>query len=607
MNRSNNIKLIINSLLPFIYLFIGLLFYFFPTINLPFGFDTWWIFIIQSSSQKLELPYFYNYIGIKPENIFSSIFSLYEYFGRLSFLDWARFWLLGKYFPDYPFVWRLVAIISMSFSLILWKKIYTRLFISNIAIAIVSIILFTDPQSLWLDWNKSESLAFLFFSLSCYYSTFPNDKRNYLGLIMIVMAIFTKETFLIGIPFLIFLRSIFNQPSSGKFFYIRIFSYFLRNKFLVLFGMIYSFSSLLLLLQYDFQRSYVLENHSQDLSFLHISEFIFSYFKLLLPTHFHLLFEHLLVFVSLFLIILFINLFFLNFLSKFKKNKLKIFEFNKSKKIQNGEIFIFPVISVILLFAILFMFGSLARRYSSPINIILITTVILIFPFIRLKIVNALKNKKYYFDLDIIIYYVLLIPTLIWIYKFSLILSVSLILILTLIFVLLYFVFNKNYINKYLTFVLIIIFLIPALDRTIVNVVVTRDIYNSWEEVNKKVNEFTEQDSLVEIILSRNMNIEQAISLESNSILNHRNDIQYFVDESKAKQIKEFNDFDLWHIGLFNYGKSIKYEKIDYTISIHDDSNVGNYKFSENFIVKIFNYRYGKYNNKYKYSLNKLD
>ena len=189
------------------------------------------------------------------------------------------------------------------------------------------------------------------------------------------------------------------------------------------------------------------------------------------------------------------------------------------------------------------MFGSLARRYSSPINIILITTVILIFPFIRLKIVNALKNKKYYFDLDIIIYYVLLIPTLIWIYKFSLILSVSLILILTLIFVLLYFVFNKNYINKYLTFVLIIIFLIPALDRTIVNVVVTRDIYNSWEEVNKKVNEFTEQDSLVEIILSRNMNIEQAISLESNSILNHRNDIQYFVDASKAKQIKEFNDF----------------------------------------------------------------
>ena len=607
MNRSNNIQLIINSLLPFIYLFIGLLFYFFPTINLPFGFDTWWIFIIQSSSQKLELPYFYNYIGIKPENIFSSIFSLYEYFGRLSFLDWARFWLLGKYFPDYPFVWRLVAIISMSFSLILWKKIYTRLFISNIAIAIVSIILFTDPQSLWLDWNKSESLAFLFFSLSCYYSTFPNDKRNYLGLIMIVMAIFTKETFLIGIPFLIFLRSIFNQPSSGKFFYIRIFSYFLRNKFLVLFGMIYSFSSLLLLLQYDFQRSYVLENHSQDLSFLHISEFIFSYFKLLLPTHFHLLFEHMLVFVILFLIILFINLFFLNFLSKFKKNKLKIFEFNKSKKIQNGEIFILPFISVILLFAILFMFGSLARRYSSPINIILITTVILIFPFIRLKIVNALKNKKYYFDLDIIIYYVLLIPTLIWIYKFSLILSVSLILILTLIFVLLYFVYNKNYINKYLTFVLIIIFLIPALDRTIVNVVVTRDIYNSWEEVNKKVNEFTEQDSLVEIILSRNMNIEQAISLESNSILNHRNDIQYFVDESKAKQIKEFNDFDLWHIGLFNYGKSIKYEKIDYTISIHDDSNVGNYKFSENFIVKIFNYRYGKYNNKYKYSLNKLD
>ena len=607
MNRSNNFQLIINSLLPFIYLFIGLLFYFFPTINLPFGFDTWWIFIIQSSSQKLELPYFYNYIGIKPENIFSSIFSLYEYFGRLSFLDWARFWLLGKYFPDYPFVWRLVAIISMSFSLILWKKIYTRLFISNIAIAIVSIILFTDPQSLWLDWNKSESLAFLFFSLSCYYSTFPNDKRNYLGLIMIVMAIFTKETFLIGIPFLIFLRSIFNQPSSGKFFYIRIFSYFLRNKFLVLFGMIYSFSSLLLLLQYDFQRSYVLENHSQDLSYLHISEFIFSYFKLLLPTHFHLLFEHMLVFVILLLIILFINLFFLNFLSKFKKNKLKIFEFNKSKKIQNGEIFILPFISVILLFAILFMFGSLARRYSSPINIILITTVILIFPFIRLKIVNALKNKKYYFDLDIIIYYVLLIPTLIWIYKFSLILSLSLILILTLIFVLLYFVFNKNYINKYLTFVLIIIFLIPALDRTIVNVVVTRDIYNSWEEVNKKVNEFTEQDSLVEIILSRNMNIEQAISLESNSILNHRNDIQYFVDESKAKQIKEFNDFDLWHIRLFNYGKSIKYKKIDYTISIHDDLNVGNYKFSENFIVKIFNYRYGKYNNRYKYSLNKLN
>ena len=311
------------------------------------------------------------------------------------------------------------------------------------------------------------------------------------------------------------------------------------------------------------------------------------------------------VFTILFLIICLLNFFFTNNLLNINKNKLKIFNSIKNKKVYRGEIFILPIISILLLFSILFIFGNIERRYSSPINIILITSVVLILPIIKSRIFSKINNRIFNFNL--IIFYFLSFPTFILIFNFSIFIFVAFLLILLMIFFITHLIFKRNIINQYLSVLLVFLFLIPAIDKTIVNVIVTRDIYNSWENVNTKVLNDVAEDSMVEIILSSNINIEQAISLEVNSILNNRDDIVYFVDEKKAKQIMEFNDFDLWHIELFNRGKLFKYEQPDYTFSLTSQLKVENSNYSDNYLSKIVNFRYGKYRDRYKYILDKLN
>jgi len=583
----------------------GIILYILPMINISLGYDTWWIFIIQSSPQKLLLPNIYNHIGIEPGNIISSGIALFEYFGRISFLDWTRFWILAKYFPDNPIIWRLVSVSSMSISLVYWVKIYKNLSISNILIVFVYIILLTDPQSLWLDWNKSESLAFLFFSMSTYYISLKNRPKNYLACLAIIISVLFKETFIVAIPFLIFLNIYVNhhvnQQSLHKLFKYRLVSYFSKNKYLIIFGILYSLLCFMLFFS-DFEKSYISDNNILEYSITNILDFASNFIKLLIPVHFHELLNIYYLFLILCLFCM-IHLLFALRNKFFGKYKTETFCFNDNQGPNKLEFYILPICSIIGMFCILFFFGSIERRYAAPINMITITSLILFLPTLKPIFYknNILRNLYPY--LPYYFYVILCLPFFILISKISILISIITIFLFIIILVLNY---NKSSILKIsLNIGLIFLFLIPILDRTLVNIFVTRDIYQSWDQVNKNINLTIPNNSSIEIELSDEVNIEQAVSLEIKSIMKDREDIVYYIDESKAKQIQSVNNFDFWHIQLFNSNKVTKNKNTNYILSLKKSPVSSEFNQEKNWIYKIISFRYRNYIDRYRYVIYK--
>jgi len=583
----------------------GFILYILPMINISLGYDTWWIFIIQSSPSKLLLPNFYNHVGIESGNIISSGIALFEYFGRINFLDWARFWILAKYFPDNPIIWRLVSVSSMSISLIYWVKIYKNLSISNISIVFVYIFLLTDPQSLWLDWNKSESLAFLFFSVSAYYISLRYRTKNYLACLAIIISILIKETFIVAIPFLIFLNIYVNhnvnKQSLHELFKYRLISYFSQNKHLIIFGILYSILCFMLFFL-DFEKSYVFDNNIHKYSITSITNFIFAFIKLLIPIHFHellnidYLFLIMGVFVATHVLIIIRNKF-------FEKFEMELFCFKDNQDSNKFEFYILPVCSIIAMFCILFFFGSIERRYAAPINIITLTSLILFSPILKSIFYKNNKLKNLYPYLPLYIYVILSLPFFILISKISMITSIIGIFLFLIILVLHY---QKSSIFKaFLNIGLIFIFLIPTLDRTFINIFVTRDIYQSWDQINNSINRSIPNNSSIEIELSDQVNIEQAVSLEIKSITQNRKDIVYYIDEAKAKQIQSINNFDFWHIQLFNSEKVAGNKNTNYILSLQELPSNSGFNQEKNWIYKIVRFRYEKYIDRYRYVIYK--
>ena len=79
MNNLNSGKLI-NFAVLILSLIVGFVLYLYPMKNISLGYDTWWIFFIQSSTENLTFPIFYNHLGIEPGNIVSSGIALFDYF-----------------------------------------------------------------------------------------------------------------------------------------------------------------------------------------------------------------------------------------------------------------------------------------------------------------------------------------------------------------------------------------------------------------------------------------------------------------------------------------------------------------------------------------------
>ena len=587
MNKLNSSKLI-NFAVLMLTLIIGFVVYLYPMKNISLGYDTWWIFSIQSSTKNLTFPIFYNYIGIEPGNIVSSGIALFDYFGRISFLDWARFWFLSKIFANNPLIWRSVAVLAMSISLFYWVRIYRILSISKLSICIVYIILLSDPQSLWLDWNKSESLAFLFFSIASYYYLSHKKSGKYFSCSMLIIALLIKETFIIAIPFLIFIRTYkFNNFSTNSF-HSRITYYVNENKFLLIVGFLYSIIVLIMLLFIDPIKSYVMSSRSMDLS-----DFFYSMFKLLIPIQFHVLITKVTILLALVTFIFF-------YLSK--KIVSKICNLTIKNEALNNittaklEIFIFPLLSIVGLTIILFVFGSVERRYASPLNIIVITTSILLYSVFKNFASESVRNKQIAEYLDFFVYLLLVFPFFILVSKISFYLAAVLLLVF-----LICFLFFKS--KKYVYFAIIILFVVPSLDRTIISITSSNDIYKSWDAINTEIITSIPQNSIIEINLSDQLNIEQAISLEVNSILNNRGDIMFFVDGNKSNQILTFDENDYWHINKYNLGKDIDPDNQNYILSLQVLENSKKNPLPMNFNI-IFE-RYNIYKNRYMYAITK--
>tara|TARA_Y100001970_G_C14253525_1_gene873476 strand:- start:2603 stop:4375 length:1773 start_codon:yes stop_codon:yes gene_type:complete len=590
MNYFNSIKKI-NIFILLISFCIGFVVYIYPLKNISLGYDTWWIFFIQSSSRDIVFPSFYNYIGIEPENIVASGISLFDYFGRFSFIDWARFWLLAQVFENHPVIWRSVAVLSMSISLFYWVKIYRILSISKLSLSIVYIILLTDPQSLWLDWNKSESVAFLFFSISSYYYLSVKNKAKYFSVAMLIISILVKETFIIAIPFLIFIRAYKKKEFPNQSYYSKLFYYFNENKLLLIFGFFYSIIITIFTLLIDHEKSYVLQGNTNDVANNINLDFFFAIFKLIIPIQFHNLLNSISVLAILSTMIFFV--FFTNFIKRIFKHNFTLSN-GSIKNITNKklDIYILPLLSFLAITIILLLFGNIARRYASPINIIIITSAILIYPVVKLYIFKLVKNELLIRYIDYFVYLILIFPFFILVSKFSLYVSVILLL-----FLLVYFLICKS--KKYIYFAIIVLFLIPSIDRTIVNITVTKSIYESWDDINTNTIFSLPENSVIEISLSEQLTIEQAVSLEVNSVFNNRGDIVYFIDENKAKNLLFIDEHDFWHIQKFNMNKDFSEDNNFYIFRLLENKNTT----TINNILE----RYDKYKNRYSYSIRKLN
>ena len=193
-------------------------------------------------------------------------------------------------------------------------------------------------------------------------------------------------------------------------------------------------------------------------------------------------------------------------------------------------------------------------------------------------------------------YLLLVFPFFILVSKVSFYLAV----VLLLVFLICFLLFKRK---KYIYFVIIILFVIPSLDRVIINITTSNDIYKSWDNINTEIITSIPQNSIIEINLSDQINLEQAVSLEVNTIFNDRGDITFFIDENKARQISTIRDYDLWHIQQFNVNKNIYSDNNHYIFSLEVSSSKKNIT-QGTIINKIFG-RYNTYKNRYLYTIMK--
>ncbi len=531
------------------YFTITTILYILPFIKLPLGYDTAWMFFVFSSDTSLTLTHYYESARIIPGNIIESVKSVSNFYGRASFLNLGQYWLLAKLFPELGIIWRLLPVAAMTISVFLWHKIFSKFHLPYIILSIIIFFLITDPSSIWMDWNKAESIGFLFYTIACYCS-FSNKSISYYLLVFCFLAsLFFKETFFIGLPLIILFRMY--TANTNKMDSIRIFiiKFIKNNVFLLISSFGYVVFMTIFFLSIDLSNSYFLNLVEVSPEFF---PFIIEYIKLQLPIYFGDLY-----FIYFPIIILLLGILLLDIL------------FFSEKTTENYNlkwmIFLSYIFTFVFYFFVVYEFGVIYRRYMVPINIFNMMFLVFMFKFYS----HYLK-----FNISIIIFPILCLPCIFWIYKFNVILSV-----LLLIFVLTTIVYvNYSKLSKLrielIKIISVLFIAIPVADQLIVNLAASRSELIQWKSVTSaiKSNEIKSESTLL-LNLSNNFIIEHAISMEINSLISGRDDIVFFVNTKNLPQNIKSNSFQLKEIQRFNQGKTPNLNENYEIYRISNDSN----------------------------------
>tara|TARA_A100001037_G_scaffold204082_1_gene182554 strand:- start:1013 stop:2734 length:1722 start_codon:yes stop_codon:yes gene_type:complete len=514
------------------YFAITTILYVLPFIKLPLGYNTAWMFFVFSSDASLTLTHYYESAGIIPGNIIESVKSVSNFYGRASFLNLGQYWLLAKLFPELDIVWRLLPVTAMTISVFFWHKILSKFHLPYIILSIIIFFLITDPSSVWMDWNKAESIGFLFYTISCYCSFSNKNISYYLLVFCFLCSLFFKETFFIGLPLIILFRMY--SADANKIDSIRIFiiKFIKNNIFLLSSSFGYVVFMTIFFLNIDLSNSYFLNLVEVSPEFV---PFTIEYIKLQLPIYFGDLYF---IYFPMIILLLGILLFDILFFS------------GKTTENYNLKwmIFLSYILTFIFYFFVLYEFGVVHRRYMIPVNIFNMMFVVFMFKFYR----HHLK-----FDISIIVYTILCVPCIFWIYEFNVILS-SLLLIFVLITIVLVKFFKLSKLRLELIKIIAFLFIIiPVTDQLIVNLAASRSELIQWKSVNRTIisNELKPESTLL-LNLSKNFIIEHAISMEVNSVISGRDDIVFFVNTKNLPQDIKSNPFQLKEIERFNQGKT---------------------------------------------------
>ena len=556
-------------LLLFSYFVLTTMVYVFPFLNLPLGFDTSWMFLIFSNDNNLALPYYYESAGIVPGNIFESVKSLSLFYGRASFLNLSQFWILAKISPEISFIWRLIPVLSMSVSVFLWHKIFIRFNLPHVFLFILIYFLILDPASIWTDWNKAESTGFLFYSIACYYSLSKINTHYYLAVFSFILALFFKETFLIGASLIMLFRMYSSNEIKSYSFKNYILKFIANNKLFFIMNLNYLLFIFIYFLSIDLSNSYLLNLVVNRPDFL---LFFIDYIKLQFPLYFsnlYFIYFPILIFSLLFLIV-----------------DILIISKNDSNRNFKIMLLIFYTFTFVIYFFVIYEFGLIQRRYAVPINMLNIMFFIFMFKFYK----HAIKINQ-----SIIISTIATIPCLYWLYNFNLILSALALFTLLSIFFLVKFFNFSNLRFKLLKLVTVLFIIVPITDVLFVNLVANRSELIQWKEINTFIYDKIDPGSTLIANLSENFIIEHVITLETEAIISGRNDIVFLVDVNTLPESIKGNQFQLNEIERFNTDKKLNFEQY-YVIEKIDLQSQNSPKLIENIKNR---YRTSTYTSKY--------
>ncbi len=506
--------------------------------------DVNWYFRLQTDNnvRSREIPLYLQELGAFPNNFISSYKKYYQTTGRFNIVDFYLFRVMAHAAGNNPDIWRLEFIIFLSFSVGLFYLICIRMGLSVFLSTLLSVGLMVAPLDIWTNYQTSEPKG-IFFAMASFFVllTFKNIRGSIASAILMLLAVLSKETFLVC--WVVIPALILYDDSKISFYNYR--SHFISNiKYLlphmaalILFLIFVVFLKLSYSLNnpgYSFQNSYLLPN---------LIDYLKNFIPQILPTFFSGLWIPLLIFV-----------FFLYFMGKRFIQEISITGLLLNFK------FLFLFFSLLLstVFSIAFYYltnRSLIGHYIVPSNFLtalLFAQVLSPFmPFIQKILLKKPSTSL------VLLSFILIYPAR---GLFFTLLNIFLIFIVLLIFMVaqkLSKTINFDNIKGILYSGLLFLLLIPHFDLIIKNSIKDSVDQQAWTSLIIKIQNQTPANAHVILLFAEPNMIETAQSLEANTLLAGRYDLIYHLIIGDKSLYKLNSGYVQYLVKIFNSDRRI--------------------------------------------------
>ena len=262
-------------------------------IILFFGFLFFGLNIINSGyhiQDDHEILYYHSIIN--KDTFFSVLYNFLETDGRFRPVYWIHrvlsFYLFKSNFFLYYFEFFILGILSSIFLFFVLKKISKN---GLCSIILLCFMLFGPSLIIFLGLGYGELLSLFLLSISLFFMTLNNKNyKNFnqiLSLIFLTLCMFSKEQFLIAVPFVLLFKIIYDSKENSfknalksNILYVSISSILLILGIILNFYFVGNLSSAPYLINLDF--NYIIKSTSNIINLLYIKIYLFELLLFLL-------------------------------------------------------------------------------------------------------------------------------------------------------------------------------------------------------------------------------------------------------------------------------------------------------------------------------------